>query len=111
LLVEPAAWPLAAYAQTKVARLGFPGVASATGFQAEALRAGLRDFGYIEGNNILIEYRFAEGRYERLPELAATSDGGTSRPGPALMRCDIYRLERLKFAFRPVQKLSTIHAN
>jgi putative tryptophan/tyrosine transport system substrate-binding protein len=43
---------------------------SATGFQPEALRAGLRDFGYVEGRNILIEYRFVEGRYERLPELA-----------------------------------------
>jgi putative tryptophan/tyrosine transport system substrate-binding protein len=64
-----AAWPLAAHA--KVARLGFLGVASATGFQLEARRAGLRDFGYVEGNNIVIEYRFAEGRYERLPELAA----------------------------------------
>jgi putative tryptophan/tyrosine transport system substrate-binding protein len=59
-----AAWPLAAHAQTKVARLGFLGAASPTGFQ-------LRDFGYVEGNNIVIEYRFAEGRYERLPELAA----------------------------------------
>ena len=66
-----AAWPLAAHAQAKVARLGFLGVASATGFQLEALRAGLRDFGYVEGNNIVIEYRFAEGRYQRLPELAA----------------------------------------
>jgi putative ABC transport system substrate-binding protein len=65
------AWPLAAHAQTKVARLGFLGVASATGFQTEALRAGLRDFGYVEGNNIVIDCRFAEGRYERLPELAA----------------------------------------
>jgi putative ABC transport system substrate-binding protein len=35
------------------------------------LRAGLRDFGYVEGNSIVIEYRFAEGRYERLPELSA----------------------------------------
>ena len=66
-----AAWPLTAHAQNKVARLGFLGVASATGFQTEALRAGLREFGYVEGNNIVIEYRFAEGRYERLPELAA----------------------------------------
>jgi putative ABC transport system substrate-binding protein len=66
-----AACPRAAYAQTKIARVGFLGIASATGFQPEALRAGLRDFGYVEGNNIVIEYRFAEGRYERLPKLAA----------------------------------------
>ena len=66
-----AAWPVTARAQhANGARIGFLGAASATGFQVQALRAGLRDFGYIEGNNIAIEYRFAEGKYERLPELA-----------------------------------------
>jgi putative ABC transport system substrate-binding protein len=39
--------------------------------RVEALRLGLRDFGYVEGANITIEYRWAQGRYERLPELAA----------------------------------------
>ena len=48
-----------------------PGSASATGFQVEALRAGLRDFGYVEGRNIFIEWRFAEGKYDQLPKLAA----------------------------------------
>jgi putative ABC transport system substrate-binding protein len=37
----------------------------------DALRAGLRDLGYIEGQNLIIEFRWAEGNYERLPELAA----------------------------------------
>ena len=39
----------------------------------EAFRQGLRDLGYVEGQNIALEYRFADGRFERLPELAANS--------------------------------------
>ncbi len=68
-------WPLAGHAQqpAKVPRIGFLGSTSAAGYatQIEALRAGLRDLGYVEGKNILIEWRFAEGNYERLPGLAA----------------------------------------
>ena len=68
-------WPLAARAQQlgKVARIGFLGAASASGYatQVEGFRLGLRDLGYIEGTNIVIDYRWAEGKYERLPELAA----------------------------------------
>ena len=70
-----AAWPLTARGQQtgKVARIGFLGLASAAGqiTRVEALRAGLRDLGYVEGRDIVIEYRWAEGRYERLAELAA----------------------------------------
>src|ERR1700731_2938048 len=69
-----AAYPLAARAQqpTKVARIG-PldlGPASARASRVEALRAGLRDLGYVEGKNIVIEFRWAD-RVEQLPELAA----------------------------------------
>jgi putative ABC transport system substrate-binding protein len=70
-----AAWPLAARAQQagKVPRIGFLGTASPSTFTSrlEGFRQGLRDVGYVEGGTIAVEYRWAEGRYERLPELAA----------------------------------------
>ena len=69
-----AAWPLAARAQqqAKVARIGYLGLgpASATLSRVEALRAGLRDLGWVEGKNIVIEFRWADG-VQQLPELAA----------------------------------------
>lgn len=48
-------------------------VPSAQAFAArtDALRAGLRDFGYVEGRNLLIEFRSGEGRFERMPAMAA----------------------------------------
>lgn len=54
-------------------RIGFLGVSTPEAWtpRVEAFRAGLRDLGYIEGKNILIEFRFARGQYDRLPELAA----------------------------------------
>ena len=65
--------PLAAGAQqpAKVARIGFLGTGSRTANQLEAFQHGLRDLGYVEGRNIVIEYRWAEGRVERFPDLAA----------------------------------------
>jgi ABC-type uncharacterized transport system substrate-binding protein len=70
-----AAWPLAARAQQagKVHRLGFLGSATAAGSAkaVESLRMGLREFGYVEGRNIAIEFRWAEGIYDRLPDLVA----------------------------------------
>jgi putative ABC transport system substrate-binding protein len=69
------AWPLPARAQEpeKVARIGFLGAISAGDLakHLDALRQGLRDLGYAEGKDIVIEYRWAEGKYEHLPELAA----------------------------------------
>src|SRR5215472_2481187 len=68
-----AAWPLAAHAQqTKVARIAFLGSDTASSHAARlaALQAGLRNLGWLEGTNLLIEYRWAEGNYERLRGLA-----------------------------------------
>ena len=66
--------PLAAGAQqaTRVARIGYLGTnRAANPHLHEALRQGLRDLGYEEGRNLLIEYRDAEGKIDRLPALAA----------------------------------------
>ena len=66
-----AAWPLAARAQqsVKVVRLGYLAPARLPNL-IEALRAGLRDFGYVEGQNLAIEYRFALGQTKSYDELA-----------------------------------------
>jgi ABC-type uncharacterized transport system substrate-binding protein len=66
--------PLAAEGQqaAKVARIGYLATFLAIGpHLIEAFRQGLRDLGYVEGRNVVIEYRDAEGKYERLPALAA----------------------------------------
>jgi putative tryptophan/tyrosine transport system substrate-binding protein len=63
----------AAQQPKKVPRIGFLGVTSPSTISAriEALRQGLRELGYVEGKNIVIEYRWAEGKFDRLPDLAA----------------------------------------
>lgn len=74
-LLALGAAPLAAFAQParKQGRIGFliPETPDIESTRAEALRAGLRDHGYVEGRNIVIEVRSADGNYERLPALAA----------------------------------------
>ena len=56
-----------------VRRIGFLGGSTPEAWapRVEAFRAGLRELGYVEGKNIAIEFRFAGGQYDRLPELAA----------------------------------------
>ena len=68
-------WPLPVRAQqrAKVARIGYLGLVSASWHapRVTAFRAGLRELGYVEGKDIVIEFRWAEGQYDRLPALAA----------------------------------------
>jgi putative ABC transport system substrate-binding protein len=76
LLAGAAALPLApraARAQKSPILIGFLGGADPVGYrpQIDALRQGLADHGYVEGRNMAIEYRWADGKYERLPALAA----------------------------------------
>ena len=71
-----AAWPFAVYAQNTptMPLVGYLDATSTLGKHAPfaaAFRNGLNDVGFVEGNNVAIQYRWAEGHYDRLPALAA----------------------------------------
>ena len=68
------AWPFAARAQQPAMPVvGFLNASSADGYTkfVSEFRRGLNSMGFVEGQNVVVEYRWAEGHYERLPELAA----------------------------------------
>ena len=65
--------PLAAEAQPagRVPRIGYLGTRTPSDFGLDAFRQGLGELGWVENQNIVIDYRFAEGKFDRLPDLAA----------------------------------------
>ena len=74
LLSSTAAWPVVARAQqAAVPVIGFLNSASPQAWEnyVAAFRAGLKEAGYVDGQNVTIEFRWAEGNYDRLPGMAA----------------------------------------
>jgi putative tryptophan/tyrosine transport system substrate-binding protein len=67
------AWPLSARAESAMPVIGFLNSASSQPFAnyVASFRAGLKTTGYVDGQNVVIEFRWAEGHYDRLPEMAA----------------------------------------
>jgi putative ABC transport system substrate-binding protein len=74
LVGSAVAWPVSVRAQPQtgtIRRVGYLGSGAAVPHLLDTLRQGLREFGWVEGQNIVVDYRFAEGQEDHLPALAA----------------------------------------
>jgi putative tryptophan/tyrosine transport system substrate-binding protein len=71
LLLAALATSLAAQTTERVARIGYLAPQSPETFGVSVFRQGLRDLGWVEGRNLIIDYRSADGKFDRLPALAA----------------------------------------
>lgn len=123
-LVVNLAQPTHAQQSGKVHRIGVLSAAGAASFSdnADALRQGLRDLGYVEGKNLTIEYRYADGKIDRLTELAtdlvrlkadviaSLAKPGGNVTGLASMQGELggKRLELLKEAFPKVSSVAVL---
>jgi putative ABC transport system substrate-binding protein len=73
LFGSAAAWPLAAHAQAAVPVIGFMGIDTLDVYadRLGAFRQGLKETGFVEGQNVAVEYRWAQGQYDQYPKMAA----------------------------------------